>query len=143
MNDVHWTELVRIPDNYTDMSASLLHDMLCAIRSLEHIDDDLYLDDFDHKYIGELEVPDFYEYDRGLAKWLSLSETSTIKDLKDFRGYQWMLKASKWMQTGVPPVIVIKYDNNCQVGDGRGRINIANMVGYRVPTYFMRYRDDQ
>lgn len=139
MNDKNWEELVRLPENYRDMPPQMLHDMLCAIRSLEAYNDQLYLDDFRYEFVGPISIWDLEKYDKGFFKWLELTPASTFDDLRKFRGYEWMCKASEWIKKGIPPVIAISYKNYQQIGDGRGRINFANMMGYDVPLYLMEY----
>lgn len=135
-----WEELVKVPENYHDMPPQMLHDMLSAIRSFDHLNDQLFLEDFEWEFVGPKGVEELREYDTGIDKWLILRPSSTFNDLRNFRGYRWMCKASKWLKEGVPPVVAIEYMNRCQIGDGRGRVNIANMAGYQVPLYFMRYK---
>lgn len=138
----HWAELVRMPEKYASLPTQLLHDMLCAIRSFEHIDDDLFLDDFEWTFCGPKKIEELLEYDSGLFSWLELAPSSSLNDFKTFRGYQWMCKASKWFEIGVPPIVAIQLNDRKQIGDGRGRVNFANMVGYEVPLYFMRFKNE-
>lgn len=141
-NDVLWTELVRVPEDFLDYEISLLHDMLCAIRSVEAYHTDLYLDDFAVTYKGPLPISELSNYDDGIDKWLVLNSDSSFEDITAFRGYQWLVKASKWIETGIPPVVAITVREIDQIGDGRGRINMANVYSFNVPLYHIIHKDN-
>ena len=102
-NDVLWTELVRVPENFLEYDIPLLHDMLCAIRSVEAYHDDLYLDDFEAEFKGPVSIEELSDYDDGVDKWLELEPNSSFDEIVAFRGYQWLVKASKWLEVGIPP----------------------------------------
>lgn len=141
-NDVLWTELVRVPEDFLDYDITLLHDMLCAMRSVEAYHAGLYLDDFAVKYKGPVPIDDLSNYDDEIEKWLVLDSNSSFEEITAFRGYQWLVKASKWIKQGIPPVVAITVREISQIGDGRGRINMANVYSFDVPLYHIIHKDN-
>lgn len=105
--------------------------------------EDLDIDDFILSYLGMKSVDDLYEYD-DLSGWLELqyepmADIDDNGELEYFRGEEWAERAREWFDAGgLPPVIVVELpDGHTLIGDGRGRINVANMFGMKVPTYML------
>lgn len=121
-------------------------DLLDAIDyadSLSSVPQDFTLEDFELEYLGKLNVDDFYEYD-DLSGWLEVGKGEFIgpygdEELNSYRGSEWAGRALQWMEEGIPPVIVISTPEVTAVGDGRGRINLANGLDVPVDAYKLTY----
>jgi hypothetical protein len=120
-------------------------------------------DDFDLQYLGELKVEDFYEYD-DLSGWLEIGRgelegldpdalnakySEEMLTLEEYRGEEWAQKALNWIRNkDIPAIIIITAPDpdgglHTQVGDGRGRINLANGFDIAIPAYHLIYKDDK
>lgn len=44
----------------------------------------------------------------------------------------------QWKKTGIPPIVVVKTNQETVIGDGRGRINFTHMMGMKVPTWMLK-----
>jgi len=110
-----------------------LYDALEHASSVLNDDQPLRLDQFKLKFLGNLSIKQLSHYD-DISSWLDL--TSDDKgDYTSFRGPEWSARAKTWASKGIPPVVIVSTANGTVVGDGRGRINYANMMGVKVPTW--------
>lgn len=85
------------------------------------------------KFIGNLSVKEIGQYD-DLSSWLELSPDD-YDDYESYRGKDWEQKSKQWNTEGIPPVVVVTTPQGSIVGDGRGRINFANMRNFKIPTW--------
>lgn len=103
--------------------------------------------DFDLKFLGFLSLNDLRQYD-DIDSWLDLLPEDNKEELDSFRGSQWAERAKKWLdEEKIPPVIIItapivsEYELHTQIGDGRGRINLASLFNIdKIPTYHMIWK---
>ncbi len=114
------------------------------------------LEDFDLKYIGMLSADDLMYYD-DIEAWYAIgpedvkgmSEDQKLTILKGFRGREWIERVKRWRKRGtweIPPLIVITHPDEgglyTQIGDGRGRAVLANILGICVPVWHLEWRGD-
>lgn len=111
----------------------------------------LSLEDFNLEFLGNLSVDDLRQYD-DVNAWLDLqpddfeglSNEEKVAALGEFRGPKWGIMAAKWLKAGkIPPIVVITTPEMTQIGDGRGRVNVANVFGLKVPTWHLVYKGIQ
>lgn len=125
-------------------------DLLAAIEHASE-SDDWALDDFNLHFEGCLSVDELYKFD-DVDAWLELSaeefEGEPLQAKKDaltaFRGKAWANMAMNWLRTGVPPVVVITATCDegatTQIGDGRGRVNFAAIMGLKLPVWHLVFK---
>jgi hypothetical protein len=120
--------------------------------AIEHVSDfsdqPLALRDFNLSFLGVLSVDDLRQYD-DIDAWLDLDSagfegmdtTEKLNALNTFRGKAWAQRAAQWIAQGsIPPVVVVTTSDITTIGDGRGRVNIANALGLRVPTWELKQK---
>lgn len=92
-------------------------------------------EDFALKYEGVFTVEQLRQFD-DIDSWI---ETDDIDDLDSFRDGSW--NAPKH---DVPPIIVITTpdEGKChtQIGDGRGRVNYANVHGMKLHVWHLIHK---
>lgn len=76
-----------------------------------------------------------------------LSREERLEELQGFRAFEgWTKQIPKWLREDIPPVVVIEapvFEEGKLVkivGDGRGRINMATVLGLKLPVVVMRWR---
>lgn len=110
--------------------------------------------DFYTEYLGKLKTNDFYAYDDYLSDWLRIDQGELNTPggdviLNEYRGYNWANKAIRWIENDdIPPVIIVSAPDEegkwyTAVGDGRGRINLANGLDIAIPAYHLVYKNIQ
>lgn len=120
-------------------------DLKDAVDHFNSFDGTSYdIKDFNLKYLGNLDVDDLYEYD-DIDAWLDieqgelegLNEDELRQELDYFRtGYGNL--AMDWLEEGkIPPIIVIGDEEPSIIGDGRGRVNLANGLDITLPVWEM------
>lgn len=154
---------VRIVEEVTKMAA-LKHamaiiaqvstsDMLDAIQHADISNKGWTLDDFDIEDLGMLDYDDLQYYD-DLSGWLEFSPgelrdmqdvgDEVYKDLAHYRGEEFAKRALEWKQHGFPPVVIITTPDEgglqTQIGDGRGRVNVAVAFGLPIPAVHLIWR---
>ncbi len=111
-------------------------------------------EDFSLEFLGNLTPDQIGEHD-DLSSWVELDPEDfkglnmkeKIALLADFRGLDWAQRALGWLKRGIPPIVVIEYPDpeegtpREEIGDGRGRVNLAIALGLKVPTWKMTHRD--
>ena len=126
-------------------------DLLDAIDHASEGEFDWTINDFDIKYLGMLSAEDLYYYDS--LDWkdfeeeelVGLSKEEIHDELAGFRGEDWADMAMDWLDSGIPPIVVIEApdpqegDMNVRIGDGRGRTNFALALDMKLPVYYMEY----
>lgn len=85
------------------------------------------------RFLGNLSLIELNKYD-DLNSWLELSPDDS-NNYASYRGHDWEERSKKWNIEGIPPVIIVTSSKGSVVGDGRGRINFANMHNLKVPTW--------
>lgn len=106
--------------------------------------------DFDIEYLGMLTADEFREYD-DIDAWMDIepgvlntNEVDTI--LNEFRGYEWAGRSLEWVfENKIPPVIVVTAPDKdgrlfTVIGDGRGRVNLANGFDMAIPAYHLVHK---
>lgn len=126
------------------------NDLEAAIDHADTMDNKGWtIGDFDLAYLGELDVKDLSAYD-DLSSWLELmpaaSPEEANEELVGFRGKEWAERAQAWLQSGIPPIVVIDTPiidegGGTMVGDGRGRVNFASLMRKKIPVWKMTLRD--
>ena len=104
-------------------------------------------EDFKIQYLGKLNPEDLALYDDlfgwvefGEGDLVELSKEDALAELSSYRGEKWAQKAMEWLETGIPPVIIIEDPQGItSVGDGRGRTNFAIAFNKKLPAYYMEY----
>lgn len=117
-----------------------LLDALDHASSVLNDDEQLSLDQFELKFLGNLSVDQLKNYD-DIDPWLDLSSDDK-GDYSSFRGSEWQQRSKSWQSQGIPPIVIVSTANGTVVGDGRGRINYANMMGMKVPTWELSQIDE-
>jgi hypothetical protein len=127
-------------------------DLLDAIdHASDFSNEPLSLEDFNLEFLGDLSVDDLRQYD-DVDAWLDLrpdtfqgmSDEEKVAELGQFRGPKWGVMAAKWLKAGkIPPIVVITTPEMTQIGDGRGRVNVASGFGLKVPTWHLVYKGMQ
>lgn len=117
-----------------------LLDALDHASSVLNDDQPLSLDEFELNFIGLLSVGELKNYD-DVDPWLDLSPDDK-GDYGSFRGPEWEERSKTWAAQGIPPIVIVSTANGTVVGDGRGRINYANMMGMKVPTWELSQIDE-
>jgi hypothetical protein len=116
-------------------------DLLDAIEHANHYGEDWSLKDFTLKFEGMYDIEDLYEFD-DLSAWLETEEDDE-ESLEDFRGEAWAMMAKRWGKN-IPPIVVITAPSEgslyTRIGDGRGRINYANVYGYKLPVWHLIWK---
>lgn len=114
--------------------------------ALDHASDfsgePLLLGDFDLHFLGNLSLKELNNFD-DISSWLELDSRDfeglgfdeKFKELENFRGKEWANRAKNWIANGIPPIIVVKTPEVTTIGDGRGRINFANVFNLKIPTW--------
>jgi len=125
---------------YLNETKASYKDLYDAIEHADWEDQGWTLEDFDIEYLGELTPEQLEEYD-DLSSWVEVDEED---DLEGFRGEEWLNRAKKWKESGIPPIVVISAPDEgtlrTQIGDGRGRVNFAVAHEMSVPTYHMKWK---
>ncbi len=133
-------------------------DLLDAIQHADiNGDQGWTLADFDVKYLGELSMKQLGKFD-DFSSWMDLEEGSLkglsdakiLRELEGFRGSVWARRALGWLKSSqIPPIVVIDAPMtsdapdvplDTQIGDGRGRVNLAFALGLKLPVYRMTFR---
>jgi hypothetical protein len=117
-----------------------LLDALDHASSVLNDDQPLSLDEFELNFIGLHTVDELKNYD-DVDPWLDLSPDDK-GDYGSFRGPEWEERSKTWATQGIPPIVIVSTANGTVVGDGRGRINYANMMGMKVPTWELSRIDE-
>lgn len=108
---------------------------------------------FNLEFLGNLSVKELSGHD-DFSSWVDLdpsdfaglSQQEKVEQLADFRGPEWAERASRWLKTGIPPIVVISTPDpedgieHTQIGDGRGRVNFAIAFGLKLPTWKLTYK---
>jgi hypothetical protein len=120
--------LVKKP-SHTDIRDALEHANAIFEDELEQ----LSFADFDLKYLGVLSVDQLRVYD-DVDSWLDLNPGDE-EEYSGFRGKEWQTRSKQWLETGIPPILVVRTSKGTVIGDGRGRINFANMMSMKLPVW--------
>jgi len=130
-----------------DNSKPKLKDLIDAVEHHNEITENNFsLDDFVLTFLGNLSVEELKNFD-DIDAWLDLdkndfSELTTkekLEQLKEFRGTKWAEMASVWIKTGrVPPIVIVSSTGGEEIGDGRGRVNLANVFDLKIPTWQLK-----
>lgn len=133
-------------------------DLLDAVQQADLAGDQGWtIDDFDVVYVGHKTLSTIRRFE-DWGGWIDvdprdfdgLTKEQRLKQLEDFRGAAWAHRAAGWLEgskPSIPPVVVIQApivsENQLdwQIGDGRGRINLALAMGIKtLPVIEMRWR---
>ena len=131
-NDVSLTESKIIKPSNRDIQDALEH-------AAGTFDTELNPSDFTLDFLGNLTVDQLRNYD-DVNAWLDLSPDDR-DDYSSFRGNEWQQRSQQWLKTGIPPIIVVSTSDGTVIGDGRGRVNFANMLGIKLPTWELKQND--
>ena len=131
-------------------------DLLNAVEhaSVSSSEEDFSLEDFDLEYLGNLTRDELSYYD-SFSGWLDIeegdfsdaTEEERFDELEHFRGEEWAKRALLWLETGkIPPIVVITYPSDdsfmTEIGDGRGRVNFANLFDIeRLEVWHLKHKD--
>ena len=118
-------EIITLIENWTAQTAPQPSqaDLMDAIEHADHSQHGWDLSDFDLKYEGFLSVEEIRSFDS--LDWLDCDDDD---DLTNFRGGNFASNGKKLAKN--PIVIITAPDEgflNTQIGDGRGRVNYANV----------------
>lgn len=94
------------------------------------------LENFSLNYLGKLSVSELSSFD-DVDSWLE--DIQDDDDLLMFRGKDWFNRTKKWNIDNIPPVIVVSGKTFSTIGDGRGRITLANYKNIPLDTYELTY----
>jgi len=125
-------------------------DLKDAVEYLnESIDTKYDIKDFDLSSLGYLPVSDLYEYE-DIDRWLDIEdgelENMTIEEFRDALNYfrnGYGDRAVEWIdKKKFPPIVVIEGEDAegrpyVDIGDGRGRVNVANGLNMELPVWIM------
>jgi hypothetical protein len=150
---------VRIVEKATKTAKMRIHalastsDMLDAIQHADIDNKGWTLSDFDVVDLGMLSYDDLLGYD-DLSGWLEFTPgelkgmqdvgDEVYEDLAHYRGEDFAERALQWKREGFPPIVIItapvEDSLHTQIGDGRGRVNIAVAFGLPIPAVHLIWR---
>jgi hypothetical protein len=128
-------------------------DLEAAVEAANELSGESYrVHDFRLAYLGEMTVEGLKAYD-DVDSWLDysyddcdqgMSQAACIETMRGFRGGAWINRAKGWLKEGIPPIVVVTTPvtdegGGTMIGDGRGRVNFASLLGLTVPVWHMIY----
>jgi hypothetical protein len=114
---------------------------------------DFSRDNFELRYVGELSVKELKRFD-DIDPWLDFgigehdleTREEKIEALQSFRGREWASRAVRWLDTGIPPIVIVAEKDRrgyqTHIGDGRGRTNFAALFNRKLQVWMLVYRGE-
>lgn len=130
-------------------------DMLHAIEHASNGQQPWGLDDFQVVDLGQITYDDLRHFD-DLGSWLDFEHGELVDaspeeleaELAHFRGIEFAERASWWLGSGFPPIVIITHPDpwgeeegeHTEIGDGRGRTNVAIALDLPIPATHLIYK---